>query len=953
MRILRVIAVAMFVMCLASAAVPWAGGGGAVVAAAASIKPELGPLICGTSSYVKGTFVWTDYAYDDRGANFDESPDRGASPGEAARSGGDATYPDWAAPGNAADLIQLQISVKTDGLHLLAILQTLTAAKITVPILGVAFDTDNDPATGAALLPDGGDSWPADGRLGVETLVVVTSDGAKLWSYAGQAWSATESVIAATVDADQNVMKTVVPSNLLDTPEEGIWRAFAVLGIRNAQGGSWLDGSEPIYDLAFVGNEPFVRWQENRQSDILADLLPSSNAAAELDFEKMTDHATELADGRTPGWHTYLHHSALTLSEGVNLPNPDKPWQHEYLGPYQPYMVFIPEELPEGNPLTVYLHGADNNHMQSIFVTPLGYVGTARQQSDDLYLIGMFQPDVTLDTSLPVTMQVYPLGRGETLRYEGISEVDVLEVLADAIKRLGINPDRVSLQGSSMGGMGAYRLGVLYPDLWASILPHVGTGVAYREVLFPNLRNVPVLQINGFLDSGQLGPPSKEDADRLDQLEYEYHYWLVYDRGHECPAYYRCVFERASLDFTRNPNPYQVVYTVDPALFNINPALGLDLRYDSAYWVSGILVSDDSMPGTVNIMSNALPHSTETIERGETTRNNKDDGQDLCGPNPAFAPGWSSAHPEGESWLERWLVRVPGTAQPTSNHLEADLTNIGAVTLDLNRAGIAAGKECTINVSTDSDVTVTLAGLHRNAGVVLEGTLLGAANAEGQAAFELPPGDHELVVTHATFELSNLTINPDRIKAYSVKDHKIAVSLDVTNSSIVPGTYRVVLQVDGKETASTNVTLDGGKSQTVSFTTKAKTAATYSVRISPLVASGVTIFPREPASGETVTITATVTNTGIVDWSDKVVLKFDGEEIDSQDLFLKGGDSETVVFMVTHEGSGTYTMEVGELSGTFRIGYRGFMMSVIAGSIMASALIVGGAILYWRSRKEV
>ena len=43
--------------------------------------PTLGPLISGTSSYVNGTYVWTDYAYDDRG------PDTNAIPG------GDANYP--------------------------------------------------------------------------------------------------------------------------------------------------------------------------------------------------------------------------------------------------------------------------------------------------------------------------------------------------------------------------------------------------------------------------------------------------------------------------------------------------------------------------------------------------------------------------------------------------------------------------------------------------------------------------------------------------------------------------------------------------------------------------------------------------------------------------------------------------------------------------------------------
>ena len=41
--------------------------------------PTVGPLICGTASYVDGTYVWTDYAYDDTGAS--EPPSS-----EAARS---------------------------------------------------------------------------------------------------------------------------------------------------------------------------------------------------------------------------------------------------------------------------------------------------------------------------------------------------------------------------------------------------------------------------------------------------------------------------------------------------------------------------------------------------------------------------------------------------------------------------------------------------------------------------------------------------------------------------------------------------------------------------------------------------------------------------------------------------------------------------------------------------
>jgi hypothetical protein len=317
--------------------------------------------------------------------------------------------------------------------------------------------------------------------------------------------------------------------------------------------------------------------------------------------------------------------------------------------------------------------------------------------------------------------------------------------LADAIERFDIDPNRVSLQGSSMGGVGAYRLGLLYPDLWASILPHIGTGQSYRD-MFQNLRNVPVLQINGLQDSAALGAASEGDADRLEELGYDYHYWLVDDRGHEAAAYYRCVFEQAALDFERNPNPYQVVYTVDPALFNVDPERDLDLRYDSAYWVSGIAVSDDAAPGTVDAVSNALPHSTETVDADDTTRNNKVDGQDLCGPNPDFAPGWTPVHPGGESWLERWVVRVPGVAEPTSNDLHATLTNLSAVAFDLQRAGITTLEEATISISSDSAVAVTMKGLAYDARVLLDGAVVAIADRDLQATVNLPAGDHQLKV---------------------------------------------------------------------------------------------------------------------------------------------------------------------------------------------------------------
>ena len=83
----------------------------------------LGPLICGTASYVDGTYVWTDYAYDDTGAS------------EAELGGGAATVPGRAA--NTADLIQLQLRPTDDGLLIRAVLQTLNDPSVPVLAVGV------------------------------------------------------------------------------------------------------------------------------------------------------------------------------------------------------------------------------------------------------------------------------------------------------------------------------------------------------------------------------------------------------------------------------------------------------------------------------------------------------------------------------------------------------------------------------------------------------------------------------------------------------------------------------------------------------------------------------------------------------------------------------------------------------------------------------------------------
>src|SRR5206468_3321493 len=102
-----------------------------------------------TSAYEHGTYVWTDYAYDDRGADTNGI------------EGGDTAYPSTMSPNNVADLIQLSLRPMRDGLAATAVLETLTGT--TRPLIGIALDLDG-PKHGAASLPG---SWTASAPLGM------------------------------------------------------------------------------------------------------------------------------------------------------------------------------------------------------------------------------------------------------------------------------------------------------------------------------------------------------------------------------------------------------------------------------------------------------------------------------------------------------------------------------------------------------------------------------------------------------------------------------------------------------------------------------------------------------------------------------------------------------------------------------------------------------------------
>nr|AOO54587.1 amino-acid metabolism protein [uncultured bacterium] len=470
----------------------------------------VGPLVSGTASAVDGTFAWTDYVYDDLGPNTD-SGDRT----DMASAGGDAGYP--AGLSNAADFVQVQVSDGDDGLRIRVVLETLLDP--AVPLVGLAFDTDADRSTGAARLPG---AWMPDGSLGVELLVVLAHDAGEVFAWDNGQWASAATVDVA-VDTDNNTLDATLPASVA-APGDTTWRAIGVAGTATA---SWLTGEGAIHDLAFVADEPFYQWQDYRQADILAGKLSVDGALAAIDFAQLASNATQLPDITASGFHTYLYRSDLTLPEGVNV-TADGP---EFLGPWQPYLVYVPASGYEPDAaMTLFLHGLTQNHLGSVHVGG-AYLGTGRVLSEEIGALEQYVRDGT--NFPPYNLTVWPLARGAALFYEGIAEQDVLDVLADASLRFKPDPDRIILSGASMGGIGTFRIGALYPDLWSVAVPIIGLARDTVEPLLTNFHNLELLQINGLVDPLIAAERAAATTDLLDSLDLRFKAWMLDKRGHE------------------------------------------------------------------------------------------------------------------------------------------------------------------------------------------------------------------------------------------------------------------------------------------------------------------------------------------------------------------------------------------------------------------------------------
>ena len=185
------------------------------------------------------------------------------------------------------------------------------------------------------------------------------------------------------------------------------------------------------------------------------------------------------------------------------------------------------------------------------------------------------------------------------------------------------------------------------------------------------------------------------------------------------------------------------------------------------------------------------------------------------------------------------------------------------------------------------------------------------------------------VIAHtaaAKFEVTGMTITPSEVYT----DESITVSAIVTNTGDLADRYTIALKINNVESQSKRVTLNGDKSQTISFTVTPDTSGEYTVNVNGLsgkftvkkpVPEGTvaeipvptpakfTIFdlsitPKEANPSEEVTISAIITNVGASDGSYTVVLKIDNKEEARKEISLSAGKSEKLSFNTTKDKAG-------------------------------------------------
>jgi hypothetical protein len=245
-------------------------------------------------------------------------------------------------------------------------------------------------------------------------------------------------------------------------------------------------------------------------------------------------------------------------------------------GSVQPYAVTLPEGVNRSStkrwPLYVVLHGRGGDRNEIRFL--------------DEHHNKPWPKDSPLSAADFIQIDVF--GRTDNA-YRWAGETDVFEAIADVKRRHRIDDRRIVLWGFSMGGAGAWHLGVHHPDKWCSVGPGAGFVDYYKyqnrtEPLPPhqhavqpiynaleyalNAFNVPICTYGGELDKQIAASQWMVDAAKAEGVEIKFligpktEHRFHPDSFKEFIAFHRANVERGRPSYAQRREIRFVTYTL-------------------------------------------------------------------------------------------------------------------------------------------------------------------------------------------------------------------------------------------------------------------------------------------------------------------------------------------------------------------------------------------------------
>ncbi|MEA2389481.1 MAG: hypothetical protein QOG41_2254 [Thermoleophilaceae bacterium] len=711
----------------------------------------------------RGEAIWSDYLFDDYGANVDTfnsmAPDvligalsPHAYPADPAhpvgfapsghvgrfRHTGDFSYPaknphhdpvgdpldEQNSYDNVADFAGVRLAVDAGHVWLRFSLTDLPKPASTV--IGLAIDTN--PGGGS-----GGGTWPLGAGVasgGWDRFLTVWGSGGALTGAGGKTRDLVGAGGALKVNLAGNTIDVMVPRAAIAPAGGKSWRLLAGAGVWDAAKHSWAlplpqdtQSTSPgslalaprIYDLAFNQNEPNSIWNETKQANDLD--------AKAIDSDGWTVDPRRLARGASDRRRCVTGPRVESFStwdrteEGlVSLPQSLHNENYVYRWHRQPLAVLLPKASCDRTArvpsLDYFFHPANVNH-NAFFV---GNEGDAVKRN---YVFD--SPNMGFSHEIALANRYNRITASGLARTDGWNYGDVVgEEVADrdaflaATRRYRYDPRHVRVMGMS-GRLGA----PFFAEMWPDRVSAVAT-VSNHDADSPriaNLRNTPWVFTNGtaYLDTTDVPSYTKLD-DHLNALGYEYVHMTWNGRGHDFNLVHQAypLFEPWTSE-AREVRPARLTYYTDPK--KRRPGLP---NFPGVAWIPKIKLANPRQPARIDLtdLESAI-HLPVRDTRFDCTFTNvgTSDVVELHGLFHDRPSAIRKRMPDrvASGWAENSCTfTVKPVSRPArANALAGSLRNISSITIDLDRTRLHPRRAIDLSrLRTTVPVTVRLRSRH-------------------------------------------------------------------------------------------------------------------------------------------------------------------------------------------------------------------------------------------------